>query len=190
VDLRTFIVELAKALGWPVAVIIILLLSRGHLRALVALVQRVKWRDFEASFGQKLENAETKAIAARFPAAPLPAGGLDPRARQILELVDYSPRAAIIEAWVVVERAIERLLANRKLPAAKLPELLEKETLLSSGDATKLIDDLRDLRNKVVNAPDRVGPTAQQAREYVRLSELLVQVLEQLASSPPANAGS
>jgi hypothetical protein len=76
----------------------------------------------------------------------------------------------------------------KHLPRAQISELLANETLLSARNAASLIDDLHDLRNRVVNAPDEVGPTRQQAREYVRLSELLVLILEQLASAPPADA--
>jgi len=192
-DVRTFIAELAKALGWPVAVVIILLFLRPNLRTLVSLLRHVKYGELEADFGEKLEKAEDKAEAAHLPPAAepvaLPPGQSESPFLQLRALVGFSPRAAILESWLLVERALQKFLAARNIAPTKLLvhtqlAALQKEGVLPRG-VVALINDLRELRNRAVHAPEGPGPTVEQAHEYTVLSERVVRLLEQRAANPP-----
>jgi hypothetical protein len=73
VDRLTFIIEMAKALGWPLALVVVVVLLRRSLVKLIPTLRHLKYGGFEADFGEKLDEAEQKADAAHLPAAEPPA---------------------------------------------------------------------------------------------------------------------
>ncbi len=145
-DWLTFLVELAKALGWPFAVVVLVFVLRQSLVKLIPTLRHLKYGDFEADFGEKLEEAEHKADAAHLPAAE-PTAALD-------------------------------------------VELIRQHNLLPP-EAVSLLNDLRALRNVAVHPRDEgPPPTAEQAREFVLLSQRLVQALDANAARPLPEDGS
>ncbi len=208
-DWLTFLVELAKALGWPFAVVVLVFVLRQSLVKLIPTLRHLKYGDFEADFGEKLEEAEHKADAAHLPAAE-PTAALDadaetkalpePKGRSLpfsiaMSLATETPRAAILEGWLLIERGIIRALRARNINAESLPfrqqvELIRQHNLLPP-EAVSLLNDLRALRNVAVHPRDEgPPPTAEQAREFVLLSQRLVQALDANAARPLPEDGS
>jgi hypothetical protein len=207
VDPLTFIAELVKALGWPLAVVALVLLLRQPLVKLIPKLRRVKYGGFEFDFGEKLEEAEEKADAARLPPAVVVPPSIPPATEQpaltsadarflpfssALALAEEAPRGAISESWRLIEGAIQRALRARNIDPDKMRfqkqvELLLRELLMSDEEAS-LLRDLRALRNVAVHyRGDDQGPTAAQAREFVLLSQRLVRALDERLQSlrPP-----
>ena len=101
-DWLSFIAAIVKALAWPLTALGIFLVLRRPLLALVPLLARLKFKDFELDFGRRL--AEVSAEAARLPSVR--AGNAADEA--LLRLAPVAPRAAILEAWLRLEAAALR----------------------------------------------------------------------------------
>jgi hypothetical protein len=134
-----------------------------------------------------LDAAETKTL-------PEPKGRALPFAIA-MSLATETPRAAILEGWLLIERAIVRALRARNISAEALPfrrqvELIRQHQLLPP-EAVSLLNDLRGLRNVAVHPRDEgQTPTAEQAREFVLLSQRLVRALDANAAGPLPEGGS
>lgn len=186
-DLLTFIAELVKALGWPVAVVIIVLVLRRPIAALIPLLQRLKYKDLELEFGRAVEEIKAEAVHELPPSTThkaLPTGTEE----RITKLAEISPRAAVLEAWRTVENLLMQI-AQRRLPPDeggklipyKTISLLERDETLSPGLGS-LLRDLRGLRNQAAHAPD-FALSLESALEYASLAERAVQQLSGLIDS-------
>jgi hypothetical protein len=183
-----FFAELAKALGWPIAVVFMVIFLRHPLKDLIRNVRRFKYRDFELDWGEKLESAERKAEAAQLPRpapAELPPGILGLQTARYLAS-EADSRAGIIEAWRHVEEALwQTALRADVLPRWRTARALTRELLkrgLISAEVAGLLDDLRVLRNQTVHTWG-VAPNAEQAEEYISLAERVIRFLRERSSS-------
>lgn len=98
------LVNLLIGIAWPVAAVWIAYLFKGELRSL--LYWMFKYKDLEAKFESGLAEAEAKvtAIERSSPSSP-PRPEISSKLEQLCRITDVSPRAAIMEAWVLVEDA-------------------------------------------------------------------------------------
>ncbi len=188
-DWRTFVVELVKAVAWPLTVLGLFAALRRPLLGLLPLVTRLRYKDFEFDFRRRLEeaNAEARALP---PGAPPDAAGGDARAParvaagDLLALADASPRAAILEAWIRVEAAALEAARRRGAPEpiselrspTRLIEALEERGVIDARQAA-VFHDLRSLRNSAAHALG-FTPAPGAAADYVRLAARLEQSLE------------
>ncbi len=98
-DVLTFISELTKALAQPLAVVTLVFLLRRPIMEVFPSLRRLKYKEIELEFAQEVSElkAEVEAIAEeKGEEAPSITSSL-------LNLVSYSTRAAIMEAWLEVE---------------------------------------------------------------------------------------
>jgi len=186
-DILTFLAQIAAALGWPVAIIIIVLILRRPIASLIPLLQRLKYKDLELEFGRRIEEikaevAEELPHASEVKALP-PAPDIS-----IVQLARVSPRAAVLESWLSVEDTVVRLARKEVLPEAEeyhrlLPQraiaLLERSGKLKN--VIPILKDLRGLRNQAAHAPDFALST-ESAVEYATLTERVRQEIETLGS--------
>jgi hypothetical protein len=162
-DALTFIAKLVEALAWPLVVAGMLLYLRKELPTILRSLRKLKFKDVEMEFG---EAAIALAVETRrvmpSPKPDLkvmgePENGAADRLDAIAEL---SPRAAILEAWLMVESSAADLIRKRgasSLNSAPGP-LRIKEGLRRAEVLTPPQEDafehLRRLRNEAVHAPD------------------------------------
>jgi hypothetical protein len=186
-DTLTFISELTKALVWPVTLVVLVLLTRGHLARLLALLQRFKYKDFEFDFGRQIEVAKADAAEA-LGEAPRQQGEPSPAESRLVRLAEISPRAAVLEAYTAVE--IEAMDAARRIGMpGEFPQTLTFRALKyleNSGyldDAlVSLLRDLRGLRNQAAHSPE-YALTIRSALEYIQLSQGAIERLRSLTSA-------
>lgn len=172
-DWLTFIVELVKALAWPLAVLLVFVVIRRPLLGLFPSLVRLKYKDLEFDFGRRLE--ETAAEVATLPA---PQHGALPEATddRLLRLAESSPRAAILEAWIKLESAAMEAARKRRIDIPtnilrtplELINFLEEEGIIDARQAT-IFNELRGLRNSAAHALS-FEPSTAAAIEYVRLA--------------------
>ncbi len=105
-DTNTLIVELIKTLLWPVTILMVIVLLRPSLLELVPALRRIRSRDFEVEFEQKLEQLAGQADQAQLPPAKDVKVLVQAAAGEGASLVDLvepvalqSPRVAVAEAW-------------------------------------------------------------------------------------------
>lgn len=157
-DGLAFIAELIKALAWPVTVFSLVVLLRRPLTQLIPLLQRLKYRNLELEFGERVEEIKAEAQA-QLPAAPPFGASIFPT--ELSKLAEHSPRSVVLESWSRVESAArqaaeraalqlsprERRSPLRLVQALRLAELIEPDT-------AHIMHDLRTLRNEAAHAPD------------------------------------
>lgn len=174
-----FIVEMVKALAWPATTVIIVLILRRPLVALLPLLTRFKWKAFEFEFGKQVAEAQAEAAEKLPPETKRVAASSSLQA-----LVAASPRAAVLEAWIQVDRAARGAIIRHDIaqpvqpyvPTTKIVNTLQSENLIAP-DQAGLIHDLRALRNQAAHAPD-FALTNDAAQNYVDLANRLVDYLD------------
>jgi hypothetical protein len=156
-DMKTFIVEMTKALVWPSTVLGAVLAFRKQLLRLLPQLTNLRYDKFEFQFGKEVAAVEKQAQAS-FPPVP-EKSGLEAIREKLIKLAMTSPEAAIIEAWRYLEGELLELAAHRKIdiaPAVRtMPQVLSavlyKDGLLSEAQH-ELVVRLRDLRNDVTHS--------------------------------------
>lgn len=199
-DTLTFVAEMTKGLAWPMVVFFLLFVFKKPLKDLVPLIRKLKYGDFEAEFGQRLDEIEKleaeiveepyhfkEGVAAE--ERPL----FSRRARVTEEkpiafqLALVNPRSAILEAWLNVEVAAKR--------AAQRLNLVEKETvspiqIIRVLDRAKVLDvaqvaifhDLKALRNQAAHSAEMALST-DMALRYVDFAESLARSMNAIDKS-------
>ena len=162
-----------------------------ELFALLPNVRKLKWRDFEAEFDQKLIQArEGLDLDQKGGHADLTGGkALDVAGNKYAQLASISPRSAILESWRSVELAAYHAAArissealDPRMTSAKIAKFLSENKLLG-GNEDMVFALLRDLRNKAAHATN-FELSSQEAMEFVLLANRLKASLEQGSRYP------
>jgi len=174
-DSLTFISELIKAVAWPVTAIVLVILLRKPIVELIPLLRRLKYKEFELEFSQEVSElkAEVEAIAKeKGEEAP----SIASTSSNLLNLLAFSTRAAIMEAWLEVETAAVTVASSfwgqspndtyRNMP--KLGEYLLQCKVIDEKQLA-VFNKLRQLRNKAAHAQD-LELSENDARSYVQLA--------------------
>lgn len=190
-DTYTFIVEMAKALAWPTALMAALVILRRPLAGLIPLLQRIRYKNLEVEFAQKTQRTRDEARAELPPGRHRRGLPTDVQDR-ILKIAAISPRLAVIEAWRELE--LHMLETARKLPqfqdvTFRRPfeaiQALEKAEQLPSRFAS-MIQTLRELRNRAAHAPEFALASESAARYAIATDEVVAALksLEDDAQEP------
>jgi hypothetical protein len=173
VDTRTFITRLVEALAWPTVVLLLAFTLRRHITRLLSLVSKLRAGPVEAEFAREVQELRQEVGVEAAATRP---GPLTDQQLQLFQLARVSPRAAIIEAWQLVDFAARDLINKRGLTiAAKVQEsplalgrLLAQHSLLEPVDID-LFNQLRRLRNEAIHARN-FDPSEEAALNYIDLS--------------------
>lgn len=131
-----------------------------------------------------MNKAEAKAAAAGPAPLVLPhKPELTSRLEQLRRIAEVSPRASILEPWVLVEEAAARSGFVQGAGVPRVNPSLFVEELIRLGklppDSAALVRQLRKLRNQATHLPD-VSITQDEADRYLELaataSELILSV--------------
>lgn len=178
-DWLTFVSKLAETLAWPVVALIVVALLRKEVRALLAILKKVKAGPVEAEFEREINELKSAADA-ELPVVEQPATS---NQNELEQLAQINPRAAIIESWRRLElearKALSRLGISMNWRDAASPlahaRNLAKSTLLSQEELV-LFNDLRNLRNMSVHA-EKFSPTLESALSYIEVAFRVQQTL-------------
>ncbi|MFT5593972.1 MAG: hypothetical protein ACI8SR_002359 [Oceanicoccus sp.] len=165
-------VEIVKALAWPVAAIWIGYIFRAEVRQLLGRVSTFKYKDVEASFEKSLMEAEQSAKNIENPKVEETDSELTQK-DQLLRIAEVSPRAAVVEAWTIIETAaMKNGLSMGSVVKHTSPKMI-LDHLKSSGkfsdESLELINRLRQIRNKASHLPD-FAVTQTEAERYLDLA--------------------
>lgn len=188
-DIRTFIVELIKAIAWPMAVVIAVLAFRKSIVRLLPYLTTLKYDKFELQFAKEIAAVERQAQASL---PPVPEKSSHELIReQLLNLAMSSPEAAIIEAWRYLETQFLATATRHKIdiaPAVRtmpmvLAALLYKNDILTEAQQA-LIRRLRDLRNEVTHSRN-VIVDIERATSYIESAIRLAASLDKTGTPAP-----
>ncbi|MBL4941904.1 MAG: hypothetical protein JKY81_09600 [Colwellia sp.] len=174
----TFTTEIVKALAWPVSAIVLVFLLRKPIIELVPLMKKLKYKELELEFSQevkalKLEVTESSGVGS-------PTVTVSPSTNsKALDLLSFSTRAAIMEAWIEVETAATEVASsfwgqspNETMKKfSKLGEYLHQCNVI---DDKQLItfQRLRQLRNKVAHVR-AIDLNEEDAKSFIVMAEHL-----------------
>jgi hypothetical protein len=189
-DIKTFIVELTKALAWPLTLLCAVLAFRKTLLRLLPQLTRFKYDKFEFQFDKEVKDVEKQAQAS-FPPIP-PKSNLEAVREKLIKLAMTSPEAAVIEAWRYLETELLELTERRRVdvaPAVRtmprvIGALLYKEGLLTEAQHD-LVVRLRDLRNDVTHSRTQVVDI-ERAMSYIESIMRLVASINDTHTEGPA----
>jgi hypothetical protein len=189
-DWLTFVVEMVKALAWPVMAFAAVAMLRRPIAVLIPLARKVKFKELEMEFGEQVRETKEEA-AAELPPSTIKA--LPPGAQDTLkELARVSPRSAITEAWREVEVAIQAAAQRFPIP---VPDMTYRPptTVQAIRDLARIgvVDPgklgvyygLRSLRNQAVHAPEFVVST-EAAMDYAQTARQLAEYFRSLGQGP------
>lgn len=182
------LVTLLTGIAWPVVVVWVAYLFKGELRSLVHRMSQLKYKDVEAKFeiGLAEAEAEAKVLSIEQFSQSLPSRPeITSKLESLRRIADVSPRAAIMEAWVLVEDAagksgfVQGAAMPRVNPHLFVEDLVRREKLPKGSDS--LLDQMRRLRNQAAHLSD-FSLDQDEADRYLqlaaRMSELILNVDE------------
>lgn len=183
--LLEFTAEVIKALAWPLAVVIAVILLRTEVANLLGRIIKIKHKDSEIDLAREVQAAASSADKALGNVANS-ASSLEQD--RIGRLADDSPRGAILDAWLSVEEAMtgyERRhgieYANSHAPPHQRIQSIQWSNLdtptLGQG-LLQMLDKLRRIRNEAVHSTDS-NITPDTAREYADLAARVKAKLEE-----------
>ena len=181
------IASLVDSMAWPVVVVVIAYWLRDSIVALAERISSVKIRDVEAFFNQTLEDiapAEAEITATERLQAT------ESKSVTLMELVDISPRVAILEAWVGIEAATRHYSKSHglgKRVSYQGLRRLPKEHRQKIEHILTPYQELRVLRNRAAHSTD-FDLTPQIARKYIDVATWVERVLNDASRDPQRDA--
>ncbi|HAS6506061.1 hypothetical protein O4N82_10815 [Vibrio parahaemolyticus] len=181
------IVEIIKALAWPVAIVWLGYMFRNEVRSLIGRLTALKHGDTEISFNRSLEKVEQKASEISQPQESSHESTPEELSQkeQLYRLAEISPRAAIVEAWTLIETAAVKSDLTTGVAFKRTTPKLILEHLASTGNfspkSIEVINSLRQLRNKASHLPD-FAISQEEAERYLDLAIKSAHAIENIAS--------
>jgi hypothetical protein len=154
---------------------------KGELKALVSRISHLKYKEVEAKFEKGLAEAEAEVKKVELTTPPaLPQPERLSQLDQLRRIAEVSPRAAIMEAWVLIETAatVGGFTSGTVMPRVN-PRLLT-EQLVRVGkipdESRVLMDKLRQLRNQAAHLPD-FALSQDEAERYLKLAVKISEII-------------
>ena len=187
-DALSAIVELVKALAWPVSVFAIIFLLREAIQGLIASIRegRVKYKDLEFTFKRDLQQARQSIEMLPQQSVPALRAPAEPEINELMALAQMAPRAAVIEAWTRLEAAAAEFaqrhapldVAKQRRSSVMFLDVLRRHDAIPAAVLTG-IQKLRDIRNRTVHTPE-FQPSVDDAEEYVLLAFAVIEDLRRI----------
>jgi hypothetical protein len=183
-DGLTFIAELTKALAWPTAAVVAVVLLRGPVGKLIPLLRSLRYGDLEIDFEQGLAEASRIADEVGLPAKAEQERMLEP-VGGLVHLATISPHTSILESWRHVENSLVEAGRAKSIdvaPAVWTMPLVLSAMMLDKGALTQsqhdLLLQLKLLRDRLVHTPGfKVPPD-----EAIRYAELASRLRTSIAA--------
>ncbi|HEJ9173498.1 DUF4145 domain-containing protein [Serratia nevei] len=171
------VADLVSALAWPLAFVWFVQKYGNDVKELILRLSKVKFGNAEAEFTLGLKAVEELANEAPLIEASkdLPEEGIEfsKRMSQLERIADVSPRAAIMESWLLIEEAAGKAGFVQGASIPRINPLLFIEWLVREGKIDKstaiLVDKMRKLRNEASHLRD-FELTKDEAERYLKIA--------------------
>lgn len=181
------LVKIIDSLAWPLIVLFLFLIFRAELTKIFTRLSNLKYKDFEAKFGNQLNDVEKKIETLKISVSEdlkvqenLEVGTeAETDYDRLIRLSEISPRAAITEAWIAVETAAKFAVKEANLEVKHSSNIMNVVKILIdkrlfNKNAVNVFNELRSLRNEAAHAPDFLL-SQNDAQKYIDLSLRLAQ---------------
>ncbi|MED5601572.1 MAG: hypothetical protein V7667_03810 [Alloalcanivorax venustensis] len=173
-----FILGMTNSLVWPAAVVTCVVLLRNDISSLIRKIRRLKHKDTELDFERGLYEAIESAASQDELSAPVD------KDDGSSELARLSPRGAIIESWLHVERSLKDYAERNGLEIDERKPFRLGRGFMQSLDYERLgkgvietLRKLRVLRNEAVHLKD-ADLDYEDAEKYQQLSRRVIKVID------------
>jgi Domain of unknown function (DUF4145) len=191
-DWKGFIASLVSSLAWPAVVAFTVFLLRRPLRQVILGLRRFKYRDLEAEFEGRVQEADAAARRAELPPSPVRTMALSTR---LAPQISTEPRAAVVAAWLILEREVELLaraagvdLAGRIWTTPALVKELAQRGVIDAR-LVEVLNDLRRARNAAAHE-EPFTPDRDDVVEYVKLAGRVGDALQEIRERLESAGGS
>lgn len=175
-----FILGMTNSLVWPITLVICVILLRSDISSLLRKIRRLRHKDTELDFGRELDEAILSVSSGE--ASP-PSSIVDDN---YSELARLSPRGAIIESWLHVEKALRSYAERHGVEIDERKPFRLGRGFMQSLDYEHLgkgvvetLRKLRVLRNEAVHLKDSdLG--YEDAEKYRNLSRRVIESIESM----------
>ncbi|MGF1689688.1 hypothetical protein [Photobacterium kagoshimensis] len=166
-----FVASIIDSLAWPITVLLCVLILKEPMGKLLGRVSKFKYGEIEAEFQERLEKLVSFEQSEK-----IKIGTDTAEATVALEdLAETSPRAAVLEAWLKVQKATSAFCIAKGFSQDMSHQglfKLARERNLDIDAFQTAHQELRLLRNKAVHATDSDITTAT-ARQYIKNANFL-----------------
>jgi hypothetical protein len=179
------LVQLLTGLAWPIVAIWVAYLFKPELRNLIGRVSRFKFKELEFELDLTKAEKSIAMIEKAVKLVPKPDAVSEARLDQLRELAEVSPRAAILEAWIMIEEAAAKsgFVAGARTPRVNVMSFVS--WLIRDGklppESESLVESLRMLRNQAAHYFDQPFPAfelqRQDADRYLALASKLASLI-------------
>ncbi|WP_338544714.1 hypothetical protein V6W80_15185 [Pseudomonas benzopyrenica] len=177
-DVLTFTSTTIKSLAWPTVVIFLVLMLKKPITEIVPLLRKLKYKELEIEFSDAVAELKAEASTSILDAGTPTTPETQPQNR-LLQLVNLSTRAAILEAWLEVETAAAAVASSfwnkPRMDTfrnyAKLGDYLLQCKVIDTKQL-EIFNRLKELRNKAAHA-EELNLSKNDARSYVELASAL-----------------
>jgi hypothetical protein len=184
-----FVASIIGSLAWPVTLLVVVFVLLKNGTQLARFVKTIRFKDFELTLREDLENAKTIAegIEVGLPAASSQEERNESE-NKVLALAKIDPGVAILKSWQKLELALTGLRQHNGLVRfvtniALVSRLLELGKITKSDAA--LFNQLRSIRNAVVHAgSDKQTISVAEVVEYDQIVDTLIRRLDQIQAEP------
>lgn len=175
--LVTFII----GISWPVVTAWIAYLFKGELKVLFGRISQLKYKEAEVKFEKGLAEAEVEVQKVeRVTPLALPQPERLSQLDQLRRIAEVSPRAAIMEAWVLIETAAAAAGFTSGVAMPRVNPRLFTEYLANNGripeESIILMNKLRQLRNQAAHLPD-FALSQDEAERYLELAVKISEII-------------
>lgn len=175
-DTFTFIVEIIKAVIWPVTVILILILLWKPINSFFPTMAKLRYKDLEIHFTRQVFQLAKEAKHSLDATLSNIDEELRTEHKKLLDIAEVSPRAALLESWMILEsnafQAMKRKDPKLTTTILKTPLqvgiTMEKMGIINCSQK-EIFDKLRNLRNAAAHAMDFTFDT-RAAMEFVEMA--------------------
>lgn len=184
------VADLVSALAWPLAFVWFVRKYGNDVKELILRLSKVKFGNAEAEFTLGLKAAEDLANEAPLieVSKDMPEEGIEfsKRMSQLERIADVSPRAAIMESWLLIEEAAGKAGFVQGVSIPRINPLLFIEWLVREGKIDKstaiLVDRMRKLRNEASHLRD-FELTKDEAERYLKIAvQISLLIIEPVSS--------
>ncbi len=183
-DGLTFTASVIHDLAWPVTIIASVILAVRRLPQIAKLVKSIRYKDFEVTIRERLEEIEKLPTVVAANAENSTAPSLR---EKILRLAEIDTGVAVAAIWTDVEAALTMLMQHNGLmrftnPVKFTAQLVKLGKL--SNDELRMMENLREVRNASVHARGDSKPTLAEVAEYQKYAEALITKVNKVRSEP------
>ena len=175
------LIQLLDVLVWPSVVLFVIVVFRGSLQELFSFIEKIKYKDFEVSFRNRLQKIPEEV---GFDPENLPEGDV-----RLTKLLEASPSAAVMEAWIDIESAARKKVQDLAPTKTTFKNILQRPVLYLehigalTPSTAKALGELQALRNEVAHTRDQ-KLSKEDALSYISISAAMLKKIEAITDLP------